>query len=226
MAKTESGLVTRRHSADLDEYLERNRRQPGSGNGSFAADRYHQAVSHMPISTCAVLDMGCNTGIGGQVMRKLLSPECRLVGLDCVPERLAEAGEHYNSTVEALASSVPLPDASICAIVAGELIEHLAEVDVAAFIKEAARLLRPGGRLILTTPNPHYIRLLLTGRSVLDDPAHLTQFTSASLRCLVGKLGLSHVLTEGTGRVSRILGTRWPLMFVYGSYMLVAERPK
>lgn len=47
--------------------------------------------------------------------------------------------------------SLPFRDASLAAVVAGELIEHL--FDPISLLKESERILRPGGILVLTTPN-------------------------------------------------------------------------
>lgn len=41
-------------------------------------------------------------------------------------------------------------------VVAGEFIEHLVYHDFIFSLKEFFRVLRPGGRLLLTTPNPEY----------------------------------------------------------------------
>lgn len=48
-------------------------------------------------------------------------------------------------------SACPVEDGFFDAIVAGDVIEHLFDTD--AFLSELARVLRPGGRLIVTTPN-------------------------------------------------------------------------
>ena len=47
--------------------------------------------------------------------------------------------------------SLPLPDASVDVVIMSELIEHLVDTDAAA--EEARRVLRPGGTLLLSTPN-------------------------------------------------------------------------
>lgn len=50
----------------------------------------------------------------------------------------------------------PMPDGEGDVVVALELIEHLE--NHFAFMREAARVLRPGGRLVLSTPNEHCIQ--------------------------------------------------------------------
>jgi 2-polyprenyl-3-methyl-5-hydroxy-6-metoxy-1,4-benzoquinol methylase len=66
-------------------------------------------------------------------------------------ERLCEAGYHVccrDVTAEPLDETFDL-------IVCGELIEHLSRP--ADLLTAARRMLAPGGRLVLTTPNPHFI---------------------------------------------------------------------
>ena len=49
------------------------------------------------------------------------------------------------------ASGLPLPDAGADIVIMSELIEHLVDTDAA--VEEARRILRPGGILLLSTPN-------------------------------------------------------------------------
>jgi hypothetical protein len=65
----------------------------------------------------------------------------------------------------------------------------------------------------------------MTGRSVLDEPAHLSQWTVRQLSRLVERHAFRVRRVEGTGKVSRKIGTIWPVVPVYGSYMLIADLP-
>jgi SAM-dependent methyltransferase len=114
-----------------------------------------------------------------------------------------------------------LDDASFDAIVAGEFIEHLSEADVGRTLQEFARVLRPGGKLLMTTPNPDYWRFRLTGRSVLGG-AHLSQHRASSLAARLGRHGFSDVSVCGSGRWSRYLGEGFPFPLAYGSYLITA----
>jgi 2-polyprenyl-3-methyl-5-hydroxy-6-metoxy-1,4-benzoquinol methylase len=108
------------------------------------------------------------------------------------------------------------------ALVMGELIEHVPYAALEDFISSAARVLSPRGRVLLTTPNPHYAFLRWRGRAVLGG-AHVSVHCAVALSELLTHHGFRILRMEGTGRMSRLIGVRFPLPF-YGSYMLVAER--
>jgi len=64
-----------------------NRGQSLSEVDDFTEERYAQFVRHLPPKAKAVLDVGCNTGRGGAVLKRLL-PGLKIDGLDCVQDRL------------------------------------------------------------------------------------------------------------------------------------------
>ena len=99
-----------------------------------------------------VVELGCGTAY---VSAWLAKRGARPVGVDPTPAQLATARRMMVETgiefplVEAPAESVPLPDASFDLAVS----EYGASLwaDPARWIPEAARLLRPGGRLVFLT---------------------------------------------------------------------------
>lgn len=204
-------------------YVELNERQPESERDSFTPYRYLQFARHLPADCKVILDVGCGVGRGGQVLKRT-APGLRLIGLDCVPDRIERvpAGV-YDDVLCASSMTMPLDDASVDAIVAGEFIEHLSEADVDRALQEFARVLRPGGKLLMTTPNPAYWRFHVTGRSVLGG-AHLSQHRPAKLAARLRRHGFCDVSVYGSGRWSRSLGERFPCRAAYGSYMVSARR--
>ena len=71
----------------FSEIVELNCGQKLSEIDPFTEGRYEQFVRHLPRDARVVMDVGCNTGPGGVVM-KTLRPGLRITGLDCVPERV------------------------------------------------------------------------------------------------------------------------------------------
>ena len=96
--------------------------------------------------------------------------------------------------------SISSPSDSFDAIVAGEFIEHLPPDQVDATLCEFFRVLRLHRRLLLTTPNPHYIRLILQRTSVLGG-AHVSQHYIGSLRRRLAAIGFSAITIRGSGHV-------------------------
>lgn len=80
-----------------------------------------------------------------------------------------------------------------------ECLEHV--TDPRHFLVNAARLLRPGGLLHLTTPNARSLnyRLLGLNWSVVSPPEHLTLWTVQALRDAVRALGFLHPSIRAVG---------------------------
>jgi SAM-dependent methyltransferase len=135
-----------------------------SAAGAWAKDEIAWGMFHVPESELQVLgevggvdvvELGCGTAYFSAWLAKR---GARVVGVDPTPAQLATARRLMGETgiefplVEAAGESVPLPDASFDIAVS----EHgaAAWADPYRWIPEAARLLRPGGRLVFlhTTP--------------------------------------------------------------------------
>jgi SAM-dependent methyltransferase len=171
-----------------------------------------------------VLDVGCNTGRGGAVLKRG-DQTLQIYGLDCVPERVEKLSPSvYVEGYCGFSTDIPLPDRSMDAILGGEFLEHVPPSDVEKTLCEFFRVLRLHGRLILTTPNPSYLKNSLKGLSVLLDQSHLTQHYPDCLKHRLRCVGFSAVRIYGSGRVSRYLGQRFPFLGVYGSYLIVGQK--
>ncbi len=165
-----------------------------------------------------VLDVGCAAGESGLV----LGPGNFLVGLDVVEEYVRRLEEGYRGCITGSAVRLPFRSGSFDAVFAGELIEHLDSSDGLRFLGEARRVLKTGGVLALTTPNPSYWRTRLFGIRISGGP-HQKVYQPRELEECLARVGLDVVRRRGLGRMAFLLGQRLPLV-LYGDYGLVAEK--
>ena len=91
-----------------------------------------------------LVDLGCGGGLMAPHVRRL---GYRHVGVDIGLPGLTTAGEHGVSVLRGSVLAVPLADGCADVVTAGEILEHVE--DPAQVLTEAARLLRPGGVLVL-----------------------------------------------------------------------------
>ncbi|NET66962.1 MAG: class I SAM-dependent methyltransferase [Moorea sp. SIO1G6] len=204
------------------KYEVQNVQQNRSEHDSFTLKRYEQFFSFFQKEAVKILDVGCNTGRGGLRLKEL-NPNLTLFGLDCVQERLDVLPDCYSQKVYGLSTDIPMEDRFFDVITAGEFLEHLYPADVDQTLCEFQRVLKIGGRLLLTTPNPNYIKNKIIGMSVYG-VSHLTQHFPEVLRLRLQMHGFSGVKLYGSGRVSQYLGWHFPLMSMYGSYLVVANK--
>jgi SAM-dependent methyltransferase len=166
----------------------------------------------------SILEIGCAAGEGGPV----LAPGNRLVGLDVVEDYVRRLGRDYAGRVAASAVHLPFGEGRFDGLFAAEFIEHLGEADGAVFLREAARVLRRGGLLLLTTPNPSYWRTRLFNIRISGGP-HLKVYPPVELERSLVAAGFEIAGRRGLGRMAFLLGQRFPLV-CYGDYGVVARR--
>jgi 2-polyprenyl-3-methyl-5-hydroxy-6-metoxy-1,4-benzoquinol methylase len=132
------------------------------------------------------LDVGCSTGYLAQ---RLVERGARVVGIEADPfaaeEARAVCEEVLVGDVESL--ELAFPPQSFDLVICGDLLEHLR--DPGAFLERTRPLLRPAGRLVLTTPNVANWAMRLgllagrwryTDRGILDR-THVHLFTRRTL---------------------------------------------
>lgn len=199
-----------------------NIKQTASEEDPFTLERYQQFYKYFPKNAIKVLDIGCNTGRGGVLLKKN-NPSFEVTGIDIVRDRLDRLPkEAYSNVIHGSTTQIPCKDNSFDVIVAGEFIEHLHPSDVDCTISEVFRILKMGGRFLLTTPNPEDIKRKLRRESVLGG-AHLSQHFQKELKQKLNKVGFSNIKVFGSGKTTRILGEHFPF-FVYGSYLAMGDK--
>jgi SAM-dependent methyltransferase len=97
-----------------------------------------------------IVDVGCGEGTATHLVKRL-DPGNTVIGIDWSAMALTQARARGVLVVQGGIDQLPLADASVDVVIMSELIEHLVDTDAAA--EEARRVLRPGGTLLLSTPN-------------------------------------------------------------------------
>lgn len=126
-----------------------------------------------------LLDLGCGNGDFLALMRRL---GWTAHGIEPDPRAAATARRQYGLHVdEGSIEGLDLPDDSYDLITALHVIEHLA--DPYRCVRRALRLLRPGGEMVLVTPNYRGLghRLFRAAYRDLDPPRHLHLLSGTSL---------------------------------------------
>jgi O-antigen chain-terminating methyltransferase len=187
-------------------------------------------VLHDAGITKDVLDVGCGRGELLEVLRdagvqakgidtnRVQVERCQALSLDVV-ER--EAVDYLRS----------LPGESLHAVTALHFAEHLPFESLVSFLDEVGRVLRPGGLVILETPNPE--NLLVGSCNFYLDPTHRNPIPIATMELLVQARGFAdlqvlrlHPVADAQIEVKDQL-TSHLNHYLYGpmNYSVVARKP-
>lgn len=166
----------------------------------FVADRLRPMASRPPR---AVLDVGAGDGRFLDFYASLFGKATRVIGCELSLVRARRLAALGHRVVVAAAEALPFRAGAFDLVTLMEVIEHT-RVPAQA-LDEAHRVLEPGGRLVLTTPN-YPMKRLFDARAALhqrrlarlrDDPTHISPFTAGRLERLL-RPRFASVALEGT----------------------------
>jgi SAM-dependent methyltransferase len=101
-----------------------------------------------------VADLGCGNGIIGGILLRNSAIES-MYGIDLSPEsEPAAASNGYSGFLAADLAKIDLPDGSFDGIISICVLEHVG--NLASALREARRLLKPGGQFSFSTPSPQF----------------------------------------------------------------------
>ena len=204
------------------EYYDENLQQTWSEKDSFTEERYLQFSEYIKEGQ-TVLDIGCNTGIGGATL-KLNNPSVKIYGVELIKERVEIIPtniyeEIYNESIITTNCNSKTFDI----ILAGELIEHIPPKLFVDMLYNCKNLLNDDGLILFTTPNPNSWLVKLGRDSVFSDPSHVNIMSIKEFKNIVLSTNLNVIEIKGSGKASRYLGYSFPIS-LYGSYMSVLKK--
>lgn len=183
--------------------------------GQIAFEHLHRY--HFAARFCAdkqVVDVACGEGYGSQILSGVAAS---VTGIDISADAVAHAARRYGSDslrfVEASAALLPLEDDSVDVVVSFETIEHHDQHE--EMLSEIRRVLRPGGLLVLSSPNKQYYSI----EPGYSNPYHVKELFREELLALAGRyfgevqvysqrvVHGSLLVAEGKSAFSSILGT-------------------
>lgn len=125
------------------------------------------------------LDMGCGIGLLTRMVKDA-HPSAQVWGTDISDAAIRDntkAHEDIDYLHQYIGSQTDLPDSYFDVVFCGETIEHLDDPSLA--FKDAFRVLKPGGKLIITTPNENRI----------NSEEHIWSFTQEDVETLYTENG-------------------------------------
>ena len=230
----------------IDIQQERYFRVMGDICRIISPDRNHKTV---------IADFGCFPGGLGLLMRKYFGDAIELTGIglalrDVFRQAMSD-NKIYDSLLEvdidpenplfatnSFPAEIPLPVNSVDLIIAGEMFEHL--YSPINFIAQTARILKPGGKLLLTTPNISYfgnICRLFCGKSIFPSlpeshiylksewRAHMRVYDASEIKTLMAEGGFEEVRhymidNKDDARRKQTFSGRLKMFFIRRSYII------
>lgn len=153
--------------------------RPGRGRGYEYDDSRHR-VAYLAVRDLVadqvLVDAGSGDGEGSAVLAETAR---RVIGLDHHEGSVAEATRRHRGRDDLefraadLAGPWPVQDADV--VVAFQVLEHVEDDD--AFVHHALQAVRPGGKVVITTPN--------RAMSFSENPHHVREYLADELRALL-----------------------------------------
>jgi len=153
---------------------------PGVGGGIEAEHLHRYLLARELVAECDVLDVACGEGYGSNLLAGVARS---VVGVDIADSAVGHARQKYAKSnlrfIQGDCAKLPLEAASVDMVVSFETIEHHDQHE--AMLREMKRVLRPGGTLLISSPNrPEYDKTLAE-----PNPYHVKELDFAEFFALL-----------------------------------------
>ena len=176
-----------------------------------------------------VLEIGAGRGV---LLRLMKETGIKAYGIDSFEETAKQCREKGLDVVhsDALSHLASLPDGSLGGIFCAHVIEHMQPDHVIELLRESRRVLKPGSRIVLITPNPKDLR---TSERFWLDITHVRPYPEKLLAVLLVREGFGNIRTFEDGeptrsvleKIAKSLLKMWFMGFMFrGDLVVVAER--
>ena len=189
-AETATGAAALARAAEELSYVEFERRFRGTEEE--IAERLAVYLPHLATGG-PLLDLGCGRG---EALRVFAAAGMDVRGVDASAEMAARCREQGYAVEhgDGLAHLAAQPPGSLGAVVSFHVIEHLPPRAVERLLALAFAALRPGGVLVIETPNP--LSLVVAARNFWLDPTHLRPVHPETALQLARQLGFAAEILE------------------------------
>jgi SAM-dependent methyltransferase len=156
----------------------------------FAADekcnvKYQSKYAALFAPGESVLDLGCGTGTFLSLLKKR---QAHGTGVDSFPEAVAVCRERGLEVIDSdLFAFLSTTDRTFDGVFCCQIIEHLQPQDAIRFVREIFRILRPGGRCIIITPDFRDIEVAM--EMFWLDVTHVRPYPARLLRAIMEDAG-------------------------------------
>ena len=185
--------------SSAESVLARNYMRPDH-QAAYVADRWGTAFNDARLRQCRRLLKGitgevCDIGSGHSMVWHSGPWPFSVHAFDRDPEAVAALRQRGVDSRFAPADNPPFEKGRFDAVYAGEIIEHLPEPHLA--LRRWVELLKPNGRLIVTTPNRRHLLTRVRGFELVENPEHLFEWDLRQLRRAVIGAGAHVDAVEG-----------------------------
>ena len=143
-------------------------------------------LRQMPEGAATLVSAGCAGLWYFDWVAACYGPVARHIGIEFYTPKPDGLPGHVTWISNTVGDMHALPDRSCDLMFSGQNLEHLWTEEVASFLMEAARTVRPGGTLVIDSPNR-----AITAPSNWSHPEHTIELTVPEIRTLLGLAGFA-----------------------------------